>query len=103
MAATGNEPKGGHVLDLAVGESAEVGLRDGTSRRITLVAVQEPCDAVRGVIRFPRVTVEIDGERADVPAALYHMPQRVNGVRVACSVTRGVAEAVGRHQDIPIP
>ena len=100
MAATGNAPKGGHVLDLAIGESAEVALRDGTSRRITLVAVREPRDAARGVIRFPRITVEVEGERADVPAALYHMPQVVGGVRIGCSVTRGVAEAVGRSQDV---
>ena len=88
------------MLDLATGESAEVTLREGTSRRITLVAVHEPRDAVRGVIRFPSVTVEVDGERAVVPAALYHMPQAINGVRIACSVTRGVAESVKRMKDI---
>lgn len=97
MKTTSESPKGGHVLDLSVGESAEVTLGDAASRRITLVAVHEPRCAVRGIIRFPVATVEIDGERANIPAALYHMPQIVNGVKIGCSVTRGIAEAVGKR------
>ena len=93
-------PRGGHVLDLAIGESADVTLSDGVARRVALEAVHEPLGLARGVIRGPSITVAVDGERENVPAALYHLPQVVNGVRIGCSVTRGVAEAVARHRDI---
>jgi len=100
MQTTGEIPKGGLVFDLSIGESAEVRLGDGTSRRITLLSVEEPRCKVRGVIRFPRVAVDVDGEKADIPAALYHMPQVVKGMRIACSVTRGVVEEVSRHRNV---
>ncbi|NOZ22546.1 MAG: hypothetical protein GXP25_15800 [Planctomycetes bacterium] len=100
MTPSNKTPRGGHVFDLAVGETVEVALDDGKAHQIKLVSVDEPPCAVRGVIRFPKITVDVDGEQADVPAALYHMPQVVNGVRIGCSVTRGVAEAVGRNQDV---
>lgn len=90
-----DSPQGGHVFDLGIGET--VGFR-GSS--VKLVALDEPRDAVRGVIRFPSVTVEVDGARARVPAALYHMPQVVNGVRIGCSVTRGIADALMPYADV---
>jgi len=100
MTASPESPQGGQVFDLAIGESAHVTLPDGTGRRITLEAVHEPRGKARGVIRGPSVTVDVDGARASVPAALYHMPQVVNGIRIGCSVTRGVAESVARYKDI---
>ncbi len=99
MSSVSLPPRGGWVFDLAVGESAEVPTADGP-RRLTLLNVIEPRCRARGVIRFPRVEIDLDGERAEIPAALYHMPQPVNGLRVACSVTRGVAEVVSRHMDV---
>ena len=100
MSATGSTPKGGHVFDLTVGDSAEVHLVDGSTRRLTLVGVHEPRGKARGLIRFPKVSVDIDGERVEVPAALYHTPQTTGGLRIACSVTRGIVEAVGRHRNV---
>ena len=88
-------PQGGHVFDLSIGETA-----DFNGRAVKLIAIDEPRDTVRGVIRLPSATVEVDGERVDVPAALYHMPQVVNGVRIGCSVTRGVADAVRPYTDV---
>ncbi len=88
------------MFDLTIGESVEVKLADGASCRLTLINVHEPRCTVRGIIRFPEVTVEIDGERATIPAALYHLPQTINGIRVGCSVTRGIAETVGRHRNV---
>ena len=100
MTASPESLQGGQVFDLAIGESADVTLSDGVARRMTLEAVHEPVCKARGVIRAPSITLGVDGEHANVPAALYNMPQLVNGVRVACSVTRGVAEAVARYKDI---
>jgi len=56
---------------------------------------REPVDAVRGVIRRPAVTVEVDGERRELVSALYRLPVVVGGVRLDCPVTRGVSAAVG--------
>ncbi|MEW6356250.1 MAG: PKD domain-containing protein [Planctomycetota bacterium] len=99
MPTADRTPKGGRTVDLSIGEMAEVALAGGKTRRIKLLSVHEPRCAVRGVIRFPKVTLDVDGERADVPAALYHMPQVVNGVRIGCSVTGGVAEDAERKQE----
>jgi len=84
-------PQGGYLYDLNIGESVEFQSRTGQKRRITLVAVHEQPDRVRGVIRFPRITVDVGGERADLVAALYRLPSVVNGVKIGCSVTRSVA------------
>lgn len=92
-------PQGGHVFDLYIGESAVVPLPGGP-KKITLLDVREPRCKARGLIRFPSIAVAVDGERADVPAGLYHMPQGVQGVTIGCSVTRGVAQAVARHSDV---
>ncbi len=100
MKETSGVPQGGHVFDLSINESARVTIGDGTTRRVTLLAVDEPRCRVRGIIRSPRVTVDVDGERAEVPAALYHLPRVVNGVKIACSVTRGVARAVQYAGDV---
>lgn len=87
--------QGGQVFDLAIGETATVQLADGKTRSIKLLSLQEPRCSARGTIRAPRITIDVDGIRAEVPAAEYQMPQVVNGVKVACSVTRGVVGAVG--------
>ena len=99
MNTPSDTPRGGHVLDLCVGESIEVPI-GGRVRRISLQAIREPRCAVRGVIRFPAAKVEVDGVQADVPAGLYHMPQVVGDLKVGCSVTRGVADAVGNRMDV---
>ena len=100
MDTSSEAPQGGHVFDLSIGESATFTLGDGRIRRLTLLEVHEPRCSVRGVIRSPHITVDVDGVQADVPAAEYHMPQLVNGVRVACSVTRGIAEALGKWKTV---
>ncbi len=92
-------PKGGHVFDLITGETMEVDLSTGR-HEVTLLEVHEPRCRVRGVIRFPGVTLYVNSEKVYVPAALYHMPLTLEGIRIGCSVTRGVAETVGRFKDV---
>jgi len=92
-------PRGGHVFDLAVGETIAPAI-GGQERRITLLGLDEPRCCVRGVIRFPSARVDIDGVLADVPGGLYHMPQIDGELKVGCSVTRGVADAVGRRAEV---
>jgi len=98
--STETSPRGGYVFDLSVGESVEFRGRDGSRRKVTLVALHEERDRARGVIRFPRVTIDIDGKQTELASAHYQMPQIVNGVRIDCSLTRGIAEALEgtRHE-----
>ncbi len=96
---TPQTPQGGHVFDLALHETVQFTLSTGT-HTIQLLEVREPRCSVRGLIRFPSILVNINGEQAEIPAGLYHMPQIVNGVKIGCSVTRGVALAVGKHLDV---
>ena len=92
--------QGGHVFDLTIGETVAPTLSDRTEHRITLLDVHEPRCTVRGLIRFPSITVDIDGEQETVPAALYHLPRNLNGVKIDCPVTRGVAQTVARRLDV---
>ena len=72
-------PKGGHVFDLLTGETMEVALSTGR-HEVTLLEVHEPRCRVRGVIRFPGVTLYVNSEKVYVPAALYQMPLTLEGI-----------------------
>lgn len=96
----GTAPQGGHVVDLSIGESVRFDLPGGETRRITLVGLREEPDRIRGVVRRPTALVEVDGERTELVAGHYHLPKIVNGVKLACSVTRCVARALLVYQDI---
>ncbi len=76
-------------IDLKEGETASVILDDGSTAGVTLVDVVEERDTVRGAVRKARVTVEINGARAEIVSATYHLPVAVGGVLVDCPITRG--------------
>jgi len=97
---SGAAPQGGQVFDLAVGESIRFGVPGRATRRIALVGLREEPDRIRGVVRRPTAIVEVDGERAELVAGHYHLPTVVNGVKLACSVTRSIARALLVYQDI---
>jgi murein DD-endopeptidase MepM/ murein hydrolase activator NlpD len=92
--------QGGQAFDLSLGESAEFRLPNGQTRRLTLIALREEPDRIRGVVRRPAALVEVDGERVELVAGHYHLPTIVRGVKIACSVTRGIAQALLVYQDI---
>jgi murein DD-endopeptidase MepM/ murein hydrolase activator NlpD len=93
-------PGGGpQVFDLTVGEEAFVEVENGPPRRLRLLEVMETADRIRGVIRDPAVAVEVDGERAVLPAALYSLPRVINGLKLDCAVTRGVARGIRGYKD----
>lgn len=81
-------------FDLEVGESASFPLRDGRRKTVRLIGLHEQRDSVRGVIRKPVVTLDVDGERREIVSAHYRMPVVVNGVRLDCPVTRGISDSV---------
>ncbi len=77
------------VVDLNVGESTTVELCDGENVEVKLVDLQETCDPIRQAVRSAMVTVQIDGEELTIESGMYNLPQRVAGVQIDCSITKG--------------
>ena len=77
------------VVDLEIGESAEVELSDGSSARVKLVAVDETRDPLRDAVRKALVTVEVNGETVRLEAANYQLPVSAGGVQIDCTITSG--------------
>ncbi len=77
------------VVDLDVGESVTVELSSGAQAELRLVSLKEKRDPVREAVRRAAVTVEVNGETAQLVAATYNLPTTVGGVRIDCSVTKG--------------
>jgi murein DD-endopeptidase MepM/ murein hydrolase activator NlpD len=84
---------GFRVVDLDIGEPAPVALPDGRTVTVKLAALKEFRCPMRDAVRRAEVSVEIDGERADLTCATYTLPKTVGGVQVDCPVTRGYTEA----------
>src|SRR5262245_41218929 len=78
------------TVDLELGETARVELRDGSKVTVRLVGVSERRDSVRSAIREARVSVEINGEKADLVSGNYRLPIPVGGVQVDCIATKGL-------------
>ncbi|MCA9134739.1 MAG: hypothetical protein KDA45_16340, partial [Planctomycetales bacterium] len=72
------------AVDLAIGQSAEVTLCDGSQATIKLLAVEETRDSVMQAVRRAEVTVEVNGEQGQLVSATYHLPKTIGGVQVDC-------------------
>jgi hypothetical protein len=77
------------VVDLNVGESAEVVLCDGSRATVKLLDVQETRDNVCFAVRRADVVVEVNGKRGSLVSATYHRPQTIGNVQIDCSITKG--------------
>lgn len=77
------------VVDLNIGESAEVELADGSTASVKLLELEESRDPLRDAVRQANVSVEVNGETITLQAANYHLPKTIAGVQIDCSVTRG--------------
>lgn len=77
------------VVDLEIGESADVVLSDGSSANVKLVAVKETRDQLRLAVRKAEVTVEVNGETIMLQAANYQLPVTAGGVQIDCTITSG--------------
>jgi hypothetical protein len=80
------------VVDLDVGESAEVTLCDGSTTTVKLLNLEEARDDVCFAVRRAEVTVEVDGKRARLVSATYNLPKTVGDVQIDCSITKGYNE-----------
>lgn len=77
------------VVDLNVGESTTVELCNGQKVDVKLVDLQETRDPIRQAVRSAMVTVLVDGEKITIESGMYNLPQRVAGVQIDCSITKG--------------
>jgi len=76
------------TVDLNIGESKTVELSDGTTAHVKLLDVAVARDSVREAVRHVLVTVEVNGEKAVIPGALYTLPQTAGGVQIDCPVVK---------------
>ena len=67
------------VVDLNVGESAEVDMCDSGKARVKLLDLQETRDPFRDAVREARVKVEINGKEATLIAGNYNRAMLVVG------------------------
>jgi len=88
------------AVDLDVGQSAAVRLVDGKTATVKLLALKQHRCEMRGAVRRAVVTVEVNGRRAELTCATYHLPQPVGGVQIDCPVTRGYGENLDRKTNV---
>jgi murein DD-endopeptidase MepM/ murein hydrolase activator NlpD len=88
------------VVDLNVGEAAEVELCDGSRTTVLLMDLREAVDDLRGAVRKAVVRVKIGGvaEPVTLVSATYHRPTTAGKVQIDCPITKGYnANANGDH------
>jgi hypothetical protein len=84
-----NRPPLFRTVDLAVNESQELTLADGTKARVKLLNVAETRDSLHDAVRQAEVKVEVNGRRLVLNSAFYHLPVSAAGVQIDCPITRG--------------
>ena len=78
------------VLDLDVGESAQVHLSDGTTVHAKLISFSEARDPIRSAVRHANLELEINGQPVALESGPYRLPITVAGVQLDCSATGGL-------------
>ncbi len=78
------------VVDLSLGESAQVTLHNGSEVELKLTSLEEHRDAVRHAVYGSTVGLSINGTAVALDAGPYHLPERVAGVQVDCTATGGL-------------
>ncbi len=77
------------VVDLKIGEAAEMKLTDGSTAKIKLLDLQEKVDSMSAAVREAKVQVEINGKQTWLTSANYNLPLSIGGVQIDCPITRG--------------
>ncbi len=80
---------GFRLVDLDVGEAAELALANGQSVQLKVLGLEETRDRVREAVREARVQVSIDGVETELYSSHYHLPVEVGKVKIDCPVTAG--------------
>lgn len=76
------------VVDINVGETQKIQLREGTAATVKLLALGESRNQVRGAIWDARAEVEINGAHTTLSCGNYHLPVSLGGVQADCAVTK---------------
>jgi hypothetical protein len=77
------------IVDLSIGESAEVKLGDDKKVSVKLVELHEAIDDLRAAIRQAKVKLLVNGETVELVSGNYHLPRAVAGVQIDCPITKG--------------
>jgi len=75
------------VVDLDLGEEANVRLSDGGTVAVKLLEMEHLTDPFRLAVRKARVKVLVDGEEVILESANYNLPASAAGIRIDCPVT----------------
>ncbi len=78
------------VVGLDSGETHPFKMKDGRTRTIRLISVEETRDTVMKLVRSAAVRVEIDGIPLDLVCAPYVMPTEIDGLRIQADITSGM-------------
>jgi len=76
------------VIELAVGEKADVAFADGTTATVKLLGIDATTDSLDSGVREGRARLEVNGHQATLISANYTLPVTVGGVRIDCPITR---------------
>jgi murein DD-endopeptidase MepM/ murein hydrolase activator NlpD len=80
------------VVDLDLGESAQVTFADGKTATVKLLDLKETRDTIRNAVREAEVKVEVNGKPVTLSSGNYNLPVTVGGVQVDCSITHGAVQ-----------
>ena len=80
------------VVDLDIGETAQVTLGDGEKATVTLLELTEKRDSVRNAVRRAQVKVKVNGQTASLVSSTYNLPTAIGGVQIDCPVTKGYVQ-----------
>ncbi len=71
------------LVDLHVGESAEIALTDGTLVELTLLEISDERDTTpQNAVRRASATVVVNGERVTIDSGNYHLPVEAGGIQI---------------------
>ena len=87
------------VVDLDIGQTSDVTLRDGSHAIVTLLELTEQRDSIRKAVRRAEVKVKVNEEVVSLVSATYHLPIEAGGVQIDCPVTKGYTENSSKGND----
>jgi murein DD-endopeptidase MepM/ murein hydrolase activator NlpD len=84
------------TVDMDIGEQADIALKDGTSAKVRILAVDETYDRVCRALRSADIHLEIDGNKVTIPCANYSLPTVSGRVKVDCQAVKAYMRNTNR-------
>lgn len=76
------------IVELNIGESQDIELRNGERVKLKLVAIEEERDSCRHAIRGAHVKISVDGEEIIIKTGNYNLPVIVGKIQIDCPVIK---------------